>query len=178
MRMAATTEETYPLVGRLGLPVFMALRTTSITDLRRFIGGYHAGWAEAGHPGRGSVGISMPVYVAETARQAREEPEASMMHFFRSISQGLKTADGATAQTAQAREARAQRLATLTYDDVLREQAIFGTPEMVTDRLLELRETLGFTSVSAWMNPGGQISHERVLTSMRLFTERVAPRLP
>ena len=96
MRMAATTEETYPIVGRLGLPVFMALRTTSITDLKRFIGGYHAGWAEAGHPGRGSVGISMPVYVAETARQAREEPEASMMHFFRSISQGLKTADGAS----------------------------------------------------------------------------------
>jgi alkanesulfonate monooxygenase SsuD/methylene tetrahydromethanopterin reductase-like flavin-dependent oxidoreductase (luciferase family) len=178
LRMAATTEETYPLVGRLGLPVFMALRTTSVTDLKRFIGGYHAGWAAAGHPGRGSVGISMPVYVAETARQAREEPEASMMHFFRSISQGLKMADGATAQTAQAREARAARLATLTYDDVLREQAIFGTPEMVADRLLELREALGFTSVSAWMNPGGQIPHERVLTSMRLFTERVAPRLP
>ena len=58
-----------------------------------------------------------------------------MMHFFRSISQGLKTADGASAHTAQAREARAQRLATLTYDDVLREQAIFGTLEMVADRL-------------------------------------------
>ena len=26
------------------------------------------------------------------------------------------------------------------------------------------------------MNPGGQIPHERVLTSMRLFTERVALR--
>jgi alkanesulfonate monooxygenase SsuD/methylene tetrahydromethanopterin reductase-like flavin-dependent oxidoreductase (luciferase family) len=178
LRMAATTEETYPLVGRLGLPVFMALRTTSITDLERFIGGYHAGWAASGHPGHGSVGISMPVYVAETARQAREEPEASMMHFFRSISQGLSTADGASIQTSQARAARAQRLATLTYDDVLREQAVFGTPEMVTERLLELREALGFTSISAWMNPGGQIPHERVLTSMRLFTERVAPRLP
>src|SRR5262245_54134615 len=37
LRMAATTEETYPLVGRLGLPVFMALRTTAISDLKRFI---------------------------------------------------------------------------------------------------------------------------------------------
>jgi hypothetical protein len=27
------------------------------------------------------------------------------------------------------------------------------------------------------MNVGGQIPHERVLTSMRLFAERVAPRL-
>lgn len=28
-----------------------------------------------------------------------------------------------------------------------------------------------------WMNPGGQIPNERVLKSMRLFAERVAPRL-
>jgi alkanesulfonate monooxygenase SsuD/methylene tetrahydromethanopterin reductase-like flavin-dependent oxidoreductase (luciferase family) len=177
LRMAATTEETYPLVGRLGLPVFMALRTTAISDLKRFIGGYHAGWAAAGHPGRGSIGISMPVYVAETPSQAREEPEASMMHFFREISQALKKSDGATAQTTAARGNRAERLAAMSYDDVLREQAVFGTPEAVADRLLELREALGFSSISAWMNPGGQIPHERVLTSMRLFTERVVPRL-
>jgi len=47
----------------------------------------------------------------------------------------------------------------------------------VADRLLELREALGFSSLSAWMNAGGQIPHARVLKSMRLFAERVAPRL-
>ena len=41
------------------------------------ISGYHAGWREAGHPGRGSVGLIVPVYVADSARRAREEPEAS-----------------------------------------------------------------------------------------------------
>lgn len=177
LRVAATTRETYPLVGRMGLPLFVAPRTISISDLTGFIGGYHDGWAAAGHAGRGPIGLSMPVYVAETDRRAREEPEASTMHFFRSISQALKKSDGVTMQTDEAREARAGRLGEITYDDVLREQAVFGSPEAVTERLLELRGTLGFSSLSAWMNPGGQIPHERVLTSMRLFAERVAPRL-
>ncbi len=121
--------------------------------------------------------MSIPVYVAETATKAREEPEASTMHFFRAISQALRKSDGAGASTAEARAGRAERLAEISYDDVLREQAVYGTPEAVADRLLELREQLGFSSVSAWMNAGGQIPHERVINSMRLFADRVIPRL-
>lgn len=177
IRMAATTQETYPLVGRMGLPVFAAPRTTSLTDLRRFIEGYHAGWAAAGHPGRGEIAFSMPVYVAESDRRARAEAEASTMHFYRAISRALQKADGASAQTMEAREGRAQRLAEISYDDVLREHAIYGSPESVAERLRALREEFHFSSFSAWMNPGGQLPHERVLTSMRLFAERVIPRL-
>ena len=177
LRVAATTQETYPLVGRMGLPLFVAPRTISISDLKRFIGGYHEGWTAARHTGRGDIGLTMPVYVAETERQAREEPEASTMHFFRTISEALKKSDGSTARPDEAFSARAERLAEITYADVLREQAVYGTPEAVADRLLELREALGFSSLSAWMNAGGQIPHARVLKSMRLFAERVAPRL-
>ena len=177
LRVAATTQETYPLVGRMGLSLFVAPRTISISDLGRFVRGYHEGWTAAGHARRGDIGLSIPVYVAPTERQAREEPEASTMHFFRAISEALKKSDGAAVQTDEARSARAGRLAELTYADVLREQAVFGTPEAVVDRLLELRQVLGFSSLSAWMNPGGQIPHTRVLTSMRLFAERVGPRL-
>ena len=35
LRVAATTEETYPMVGRMGLPIFVAPRTISISDLKR-----------------------------------------------------------------------------------------------------------------------------------------------
>jgi len=169
IRMAATTEETYPLVGRMGLPIFVAPRTISISELKGFIGGYDRGWAAAGHAGRGDVALSMPVYVAATDRQAREEAEASTMHFFRTISEALKKSE--------TRRATAERLGEISYEDVLREQAIYGSPESVADRLLALREELRFSSLSAWMNCGSQIPHERVLTSMRLFAERVAPRL-
>src|SRR3989449_4660520 len=177
IRIAATTQETYPLVGRMGAPVFVAVRTVSFTDLKRLLPSYQEAWTAAGHPGRGDVGVSMPLYVAETARQAREEPEASTMGFFRSISTALKKSDGATVQTAEAREARANRLAEISYNEILGEYAVFGTPEAVADRLLALREEMGFSTLSTWMNPGGQIPNQRVLKSMRLFAERVAPRL-
>jgi alkanesulfonate monooxygenase SsuD/methylene tetrahydromethanopterin reductase-like flavin-dependent oxidoreductase (luciferase family) len=177
IRIAASTPETYPMVGRMGAPVFVAVRTVSITDLKRRLPSYQEAWTASGHEGRGNVGMSVPLYVAETARQAREEPEASTMHFFRSISKALKKSDGATAQTAEAREARANVLSEISYDEVLAEYAVFGTPEAVVDKLQALRGEMGFSTISAWMNPGGQIPSERVLKSMRLFAERVAPRL-
>ena len=94
------------------------------------------------------------------------------------LSRPLRLAeDVATAQTANAREERANRLAEITYDEVLADFAVVGTPDEVTERLLALREDMGFSTLSLWMNPGGQIPNERVLNSMRLFAERVAPRL-
>lgn len=169
LRMAATTEETYPLVARMGLPLFVAPRTISISDLKRLVGGYDQGWAAASHAGRGDIGLSLPVYVAETDQRARAEAETSTMHFFRAISQALKKSE--------TQKATAERLEKISYADVLREQVIYGSPDAVADRLLALREDLHLSSLSAWMNCGGQIPHERVLASMRLFAERVIPRL-
>jgi alkanesulfonate monooxygenase SsuD/methylene tetrahydromethanopterin reductase-like flavin-dependent oxidoreductase (luciferase family) len=142
LRIAATTPETYPLVGRLGAPVFVAVRTVSLSDLKRHLPTYQAAWTAAGHPGRGDVGVSVPLYVAEPAQQAR-----------------------------------ANRLAEISYDEVLADYAIVGAPEEVAERLSALREAMGFSTLSMWMNPGGQVPNARVLKSMRLFVERVAPRL-
>lgn len=169
LRVAATTQETYPMVGRMGLPIFIAVRTTTISDLERFIGGYHEGWREAGHPGRGEVALIVPVYVADTERRAREEPEASTMNFFKVIAEAL--GKGGT------KREEAARLGRMRYDEILEQLVVYGTPEAVTERLLKLREALGYSMLSVWMNVGGQISHERVLGSMRLFAERVMPRL-
>jgi alkanesulfonate monooxygenase SsuD/methylene tetrahydromethanopterin reductase-like flavin-dependent oxidoreductase (luciferase family) len=171
LRVAATTQETYPLLGRLGHRLFVAVRTNSISDLKRQIGGYREAWREAGHPGQGEVALLVPVYVAETERQAREEPEASTTHWFRSIAEALRRS-----ATVEGR-AQAERLAAVSYADILREQVVYGTPDAVLERIWMLRAELGFSSLSAWMNVGGQNPHARVLGSMRLFAERVAPRL-
>lgn len=172
IRIAATTRDTYPMVGRMGYPIFLAVRTSSISELTSWIGGYHEAWKAAGHPGRGEVGVIVPVYVAETARAAREEPETSAMSFYRSIGAAL-----ARSTTTTMRTETGQRLIDITYEEVLREFAVYGTPEAVVDRLLELRERLGYSTLSVWMNAGGQVPHARVLASMRLFAERVMPRL-
>jgi alkanesulfonate monooxygenase SsuD/methylene tetrahydromethanopterin reductase-like flavin-dependent oxidoreductase (luciferase family) len=175
IRMAATTQDTYAIVGRMGFSLFVAPRTVAVTDLERLLGGYHAGRAEAGLAGPGDISVSMPIYVADTDRQARDESEESTMHFFRSIGRALSTSDAA-AWTNEAREGRAQRLGKLTYEEILQEHAIVGSPGSVADRIAQLRDTLGFSSISGWMNPGNLIPDERVRRSMRLFAERVVPR--
>jgi alkanesulfonate monooxygenase SsuD/methylene tetrahydromethanopterin reductase-like flavin-dependent oxidoreductase (luciferase family) len=168
LRVAATSEESYAAVGRRGLPIFLAVRTSSISDLESYVGAYHAAWREAGHPGRGEVAAILPVYVAETDRQAREETEASAMHFFHSVG---------TALAAGPRHVTGERLRRLTFDEVSKDFAVYGSAERVADRIEELREVIGFTKLAVWMNVGSRVPHERVLASMRRFSELVIPRL-
>ena len=92
------------------------------------------------------------------------------MYFLHTI--GDMLARGTTNRTADGR-----RLLSITYEEVLKELAFYGTPDDVAARLLGLRETLGYTHLSLWMNSGGQMPHERVMRSMRLFAERVMPKL-
>jgi len=168
LRIAAVTDDSSFAVGRRGRPIFLAVRTSSISELKRFVVSYHAGWREAGHPGPGEVDVIVPVYVSDTERRAREETEVSTMHFYRSIGEALL--DGP-------RRAVGERIRRMSFDDVLREFAVYGTPESIIERLQALREALGYSKLCVWMNVGSRVPPERVLASMRLFAERVAPRL-
>ena len=71
IRMATTSDETFPAAGALGLPIFVGLRTTEIDDLQRTLAPYRQAWRDAGHRGEPSVYLRIPVYVAPTEREAR-----------------------------------------------------------------------------------------------------------
>ena len=49
IRIAATTPETYPLMGRLGAPLLVAVRTVALSDLKRHRPTYQAAWTASGH---------------------------------------------------------------------------------------------------------------------------------
>src|SRR5262249_58295984 len=80
--MATTSDETFPAAGRLGLPIFVGLRTTEIPDLQAQLAPYRQAWREADHPGQPSVYLRIPVYVSPTEEGAREEPRESLASFF------------------------------------------------------------------------------------------------
>jgi hypothetical protein len=71
--------------------------------------------------------------------------------------------------------ARAARLATLTSADVLHTRVGSGTPALVTERLSMLRQEVGLSGIIMEPNSGGRLLYERLLHSMRLFTQEVAP---
>ena len=176
IRMAATSDETYPIAGRLGLPIFVGLRATEISDVKRALGPYREAWREAGHPGNPSVYLRIPVYVSPTEDGAREEPRESLHAFFGRQTNLARSAVGrAGAGPADRRSAQAERMAGLSYDDMLARKVAFGTPAQVIERLGQIRDELGLDGFVVEVNPGGLIPQELETRSLHLLTHEVIP---
>ena len=172
---AATTRETFAAIGTLGFPLLVGLASAAMSELAEGIAEYQAAWHEAGHLGQGEVRLRLPIYVAQDMDRARSEPQASAMPYYERVRQAyLRSAN--TFEN-PARAARAARLATLTYEDVVQTRVVFGTPTFVTERLSTLRHEVGLSGIIMEPNIGGRIPYELLLHSMRLFTQEVAPSL-
>ena len=99
------------------------------------------------------------------------------MQFLRTL--GAQIEDSASRVGARAIEQRAERgqtLQTISYDDALRDKMIVGTPASVTARLQDLIRKLGLNGVLAELNCGGLIPPDKVMRSLQLMCEEVAPR--
>lgn len=179
VRIAATSAETYPVLGRQGYRLFAGVRLGTFSDLLPDLQSYRTEWHAAGHPGDGQVFLRVPVYLAETASEAVSEPEQSIMAVYKRLADqaaaeaAMAPNSEAAAQRAQARE----HLRSVTYEQALKEKVIVGTPEAVVDRLQGIQEELGVDGILAELNPGGLIPHDRVRRSMRLLAEKVMPSL-
>ncbi len=174
--MAATTEETFPRVGNMGLPIFVGLRGMDTADLRVHLQAYRKAWQEAGHQGAGNVYLRIPVYAGETEQGAIEEPHDSIQYYFRRQADIQRAGVGrAGAGPADRRQARADRLANLTYDEILHTKVAFGTARNLVDRLSQLQEELGLDGIVAELDAGGLIPAERVKRSLHILTHDVMP---
>ena len=177
IRLASTTEDSFSRVGRLGFPIFLSMRGMDVGDLENNLKDYRSAWQEAGHPGKaGDVSVRVPVYIGTTEQEALEEPRESIEAYFARMRNILEEGVGrAGSELPQARRERAERLAKLSYEEILETKVIFGTPERVIDRLMQFKETLGLTGFTAELNPGGMLPVEAVQRSLKLLTQEVMP---
>jgi alkanesulfonate monooxygenase SsuD/methylene tetrahydromethanopterin reductase-like flavin-dependent oxidoreductase (luciferase family) len=176
IRVAASSIDSYAAIGRLGHPILVACRAGTLTELVPLVRSYRDAYKAAGHDGSGEVYLRLPIYVAKTDAEARDDPEESIMQFLRYIADRFKdSASHAGARTIEQRGEQGQRLRTLTYDDALRDKVVVGTPEKVIDRLEALREQLGLAGLLTEVNSGGLIPHDRVMNAMKLLCEKVVP---
>jgi len=178
VRIAANREDTFISAGRQGYAIFVGARRGTIEEVLPNLQIYRGAWKAAGHPGQGEVYLRAPVYVGDTVEQALSDPEESLMQFYRYLGARLEeSANRAGIFDTARRIEGAHRLQTMTYDEARQGRAILGTPEMVADRLAELREQLGLSGILAELNCGGLVPHERVMRSLQLLCEEVQPRL-
>ncbi len=177
IRIAATSAETYPVIGRAGAPIFVAIRHEAAAYVAPLIRAYREAWQAAGHPGRGQVFLRFPGYLAATDARARSEAEPSLLHYYRA--QAALLADSASrvgGSTGEIRRAQAERLASMTFEEACRGMVLIGSPETVSVRLRDIVGELELDGVLMELNPGGRIPHAQVRTALRLLCEQVMPR--
>ena len=177
LRMAAATPETFPQIGRLGLPIFVAVRQGPFGQLAERIKAYREAYEAAGHPGHGKVFLRVPAYLAETRELARAEAKDSIMSFFRYQAElGRDSARRAGGEIAVQRLRQVERLEALTYDEALATQLLVDDPDGFTARLREVQEEIGLDGILAELNCGGRIPQHRVVNALRLMCQEVKPR--
>jgi alkanesulfonate monooxygenase SsuD/methylene tetrahydromethanopterin reductase-like flavin-dependent oxidoreductase (luciferase family) len=173
LHQAAATHETFAAAGTMGLSLLVALIGTPISELATVIGTFQAAWHAGGHPGQGQVRLRLPIYVAETEHHAMTDPQPGVMPYYERLRQGYLRSPQRF-ESAE-RTMRAAQLSTLTYEEILRERAVFGTPKQVATRLRTLRQALGLSGIIIESNIGGGIRPDLVARSMHLFAQEVAP---
>ena len=176
LRIAANSADTFVRLGQAGHPIFVGLRGMDIPELQKNVKEYRRAWNEAGHPGDGDVSLRIPVYAGETKQEALDEPFESIGGYFGRMGSLYRDQAGkAGLESTELAGGRADQLAALSYDEMLKTKIAFGTAEGLIDRFTQLKEELGLDGVVAELNPGGLIPEERVLRSLRIVTEKVMP---
>ena len=175
-RIAATTTDTFPILGKMGYPIFVGVRGLGMSQVAEQVALYKEAWEEAGHPGEIDVSLRVPVYVGEDEKEASSLPENSFMKQFRRL--GTQLAASATRAGTDPREERVERSAQLSeirWEDVKREKVAVGTPDMVIEQLEIMRDALSLSGVVAELNAGEEIPADKVASSLKLLCEEVMP---
>jgi alkanesulfonate monooxygenase SsuD/methylene tetrahydromethanopterin reductase-like flavin-dependent oxidoreductase (luciferase family) len=176
LRTAVNSPDTFELTGSQGMPIFVATRLGDLNELVPNLKLYRDAWVKAGHPGTGRAYLRVPVYIAKTEEQAREEPRESVMFFYRYLGERIEASAAMTgARAIENRAERGARLQTIDYDEVLRSKIVVGTPPQVVDRLKQLQAELNLSGILAEFNCGMRIPHDRVSNSLRMMCRDVMP---
>ena len=177
IRIAATSQDTYATIGRQGKPIFMGVKFEDARDLIPAIETYRKAWRDAGHPGNGAVYMRAPGYVAATEEAAREEAEASLIHYYRAQAALVFDSLGRAGVDGNDRRAKsAEKLNTITYDEARKGSVLIGTPDRVAGQLRALQQDLGLDGIMLETNCGGLIPHEQEKEALRLLCQEVMPR--
>lgn len=176
IRIACNSSESFQMAGERGWRIFSSSVVVPVQRLQQELTTYNILRDEhGGHRSENDVAIMIPVYVSSSLARGREHPEASIMHYFKTIREMYNARQTRALMQLPRMQEMQQRLQNMTYDQVLDTIAVFGDPAYCIERLQWFKETLGMHQLICWFNTGGKIPHQRVMESMRLFAEQVMP---
>ncbi|MXV89650.1 MAG: LLM class flavin-dependent oxidoreductase [Acidimicrobiia bacterium] len=149
--------------------------------LKRWFDGYRAGANAAGYEApRDKIGILLPIYVAETEKEAHAEGRQyvtwlyhkGLKHKFEHLFPPGYMTDHSWGRFLQS---GLGAYSDVSYEDLVKQgYAVVGSPATVRERLAELAEELGFGLVNALLHIG-DMPHDHTIRNMELFAREVMP---
>ncbi|HEY7362929.1 MAG TPA: LLM class flavin-dependent oxidoreductase, partial [Methylomirabilota bacterium] len=172
VRIAANSPDTFPLAANRRLPIFATPLVNPPDKLKEGLAVYRA---KLPADIDGDTAMAFPVHVTSSRVQARQECEASLLHFLRQAGERLRPLGGAGIKSFEAFRQVLARIERVTYEDVDREMAVFGDPGYCVRRVQELRREYDMDEFICYFNQGGLMDHAMVRQSMTLFAQEVLP---
>jgi alkanesulfonate monooxygenase SsuD/methylene tetrahydromethanopterin reductase-like flavin-dependent oxidoreductase (luciferase family) len=171
--------ETIEFVAQRGY-AYMGVPYFHINVFRRVFAQFREACAKAGYTARPEqMGWGVPIYVAETDRQAREEFEPHLWYFVRNLLKNIALAPpgytSARSTLALLKNQGQFLYAKKTWAEV--EEGVFaivGSPETVRQQIDQYRKELGCGVVMTGCQMGS-LPHEQARKSMELLAREVLP---
>ncbi|SRR6266542_2076845 len=174
---AAVSPDTYTAAAKRGLKILTAPSFTPWDILRKNFDAYRTTWRDVhGTDAGADICVNKIVHVADSSKQAREDLREPIHWFFQTQAGLIADAEGVPPEQYKFYRRVRENLLALSDEKALEQAAICGDAEEVTDKIRQHQEALGITYLMGSFNRGG-VPHDRVVKSMRLFGEKVLPRL-
>ena len=125
----------------------------------------------AGHKGRGEVHLRLSLHVAETDKEAQAQAHDSVMAGYQKLVSQLEGSPNAR------RRAELADVKSLTYDAVMRDKVVIGSPKRWRRDCPICRISWASTGYWRSLNFGAMIPPDQMMRSLQLLLQEVRPRL-
>jgi alkanesulfonate monooxygenase SsuD/methylene tetrahydromethanopterin reductase-like flavin-dependent oxidoreductase (luciferase family) len=178
IRVAVHTAESFVHIGAQGLPIYSGTTTTPLPQLREYMALYRAHLEGAGHRWQSDqMALMLPVHVGSTGVGARDTMRAGVHQYYRNLQTIFAQLPDSYGEHLPRLRAIEENVTRLPYERFCRDQAVFGDPAEVLDRLVAARDEFGLSQIICWFDQGSRLPRSAVEGTMRLFAERVMPKL-
>jgi alkanesulfonate monooxygenase SsuD/methylene tetrahydromethanopterin reductase-like flavin-dependent oxidoreductase (luciferase family) len=171
--MAAASEQSIGLGARFGLGLLLStlMPFGEVAGVAEFYRGQceQTDPKYAQNPGFGDIDVARFVYVADTDAKAKAESEEGILRHVSSFTQGQTSGYLGTVNAGDK-----QFYSESDYDKLTQETILHGSPETVVDRIKELQQRTGATSLMLHFPP--YYGPERTAATIELFAESVIPK--
>jgi alkanesulfonate monooxygenase SsuD/methylene tetrahydromethanopterin reductase-like flavin-dependent oxidoreductase (luciferase family) len=178
IRVAVHSAESFAHIGGLGLPIYSGTTTTPLPQLREFMAVYRERLAAGGHAWQPEqMALMLPVHVAESSAAARDAMRPGVRKYYENLRTIFSALPDSYAEHLPRLKIIQDTLANLPYEKFFRDQAVFGDPAEVIDRLQAVIEEFSLSQVICWFDQGSMLPRADVEVTMRRFVEQVMPKL-